>query len=148
MPLPAWLKRFAAGVLEFIEEEADALPALLLRKGRGRKGKRASGASGDVLDLAEQEEDDEEEEEEQSEHGGWGDDQPAEAAAASSEEAAEVAAEVEHHRKARIQALAIAMDKAKLLLRHQASTGPAWGCKCASPCFWCMLCSLEASRFF
>lgn len=123
VPLPAWLKRFAARVLEFIEEEADALPALLLRKGRGRKGKRASGASGDVLDLAEQEEDEEEEEEEQSEHGGRGDDQPAEAAAASSEEAAEVAAEVEHHRKARIQALAIAMDKAKLLLRHQEDGG-------------------------
>lgn len=127
MPLPAWLKRFAAGVLEFIEEEAQTLPALLLRKGRGRKGKRASGTSGDLVDLAEEEEEEDEEGEEQSEHGGRGDDQPAEAAAASSEEAAEVAAEVEHHRKARIQALAIAMDKAKLLLRHQARTGASLG---------------------
>ncbi len=130
MPLPAWLRRWAAGVLEFIEAEAKALPALLLRKGRGRKG---FGASSDVVDLAGEED---EEEEGEGEHGGRDDNQLAQAAAAaaasggaaaSSEEAAEVAAEVEHQRKARIQALACAIDKAKLLLRHQASQGVGWG---------------------
>ena len=138
MPLPAWLRRWAAGVLEFIEAEAKALPALLLRKGRGRKG---FGASSDVVDLSGEED---EEDKGEGEHGGRNDGQLAQAAAAAaaaggaapvSEEATEVVAEVEHQRKARIQALACAIDKAKLLLRHQASARRAvagvWGSRVA-----------------
>lgn len=128
MPLPAWLRRWAAGVLEFIEAEAKALPALMISKWRARKGR---GGSSDVVDLAGEDED----EEADGEQSGRDEEQVAQAAAAAvggsvtpaAQEAAEVAAEVEHQRKSRVQALAIALDKAKLLLRHQAREGTVGG---------------------
>lgn len=127
VPLPAWLRRWAAGVLEFIEAEAKALPPLMMRKWRARKGR---GGSSDVVDLAGEDE----EEEADGEQSGRDEEQVAQAAAAAvggivtpaAQEAAEVAAEVEHQRKSRVQALAIALDKAKLLLRHQAREGDCW----------------------
>lgn len=140
MPLPGWLRRWAAGVLEFIEEEARQLPALLLANGGGGGGARSAGqalpapsslsAMSDELDeLAELE--------------GEGEPQ----GAAPPRSPADLAADVEHHRRGRVQALAFALDKAKLFLRHQVGDLSSWkwqlrSLPCCSAC-----CSGPAQRF-
>lgn len=125
VPLPTWLRRWAAAVLEFIEAEAAALPSLLRGK-RGRRRGRRPAASDDAGSDGED-----------GDEGGSEDGEGALAAgeaagAAGAGRAAgaeagdgddEVAAEVAHLRRTRVQALAFALDKAKLFLRHQVPGG-------------------------
>lgn len=148
MPLPTWLRRWAATILAYIEEEAAALLPLLheARTGGTRRGGKAAVAA--AADAAEEGgQDSEREEMEEDGHGreqalGGG------GSAAMSAADADVASEVAHLRKARVQALAFALDKAKLFLRHQVSLGP-WklrlGCK-RWPMLWIRV--LDRAKLF
>lgn len=101
--LPLWLRRWAALVLEHIAEEATHLPQLLCQGGR-RQPRRPTAAA---LPAAPEDGGDGS----GCEEGGEGE--------GAADVAAEVAAEVADHRRARVQALAFALDKAKVVLRHQ-----------------------------
>ncbi|KAL4458700.1 hypothetical protein ABPG75_013565 [Micractinium tetrahymenae] len=102
--VPPWLRRWAALVLEYIEEEARQLPKLLAQGTNRRVPGPKPGAPGAAT-----------------ENGAGGDsgDEEGEEGEEEDELEAKVAAEVTDHRRARVQALAFALDKAKLVLRHQ-----------------------------
>ncbi|KAI3436022.1 hypothetical protein D9Q98_002079 [Chlorella vulgaris] len=92
VPLPAWLRRWTAAVLAFIEHEAAALPPLLKQQQQRRVAEAvARRQAGEGAEEA--------------------------------QEVDDIDADVETHRKGRLQALAFALDKAKLILRHQEEDG-------------------------